>query len=146
MYDYGYPTGVYGATPQMQDRLAQMESQQRFQRQQQMPNYLMGHMVTGIEEARSAQVDFMGKPSYFPSPSEGKVYEKFITPEGVAAFRVYELSKSPEPKPVSSNDISALQDKVLELERIVKGLEGGLVNGHDEHDESDGNVTRNGKK
>lgn len=70
MYGEFYPTGYYGATPQMQDRLAMLEQQRQMQRPPQ-PMSVRGHLVTGIEEARAAQVMLDGTPSYFPSPAEG---------------------------------------------------------------------------
>lgn len=55
MYGYGYPTGLYGAVPQMQDRLNQME--QAYQ----VPT-VRGRIVTSIEEARAAQIPLDGTP------------------------------------------------------------------------------------
>lgn len=75
MYGEFYPTGYYGATPQ--------------------PMAVRGHLVTGIEEARAAQVMLDGTPSYFPSPAEGKIYEKSIDLNGMPVFKVYVVSKEP---------------------------------------------------
>lgn len=123
---YGYPnyqTGMYGATPQMQERLNQME--QAYQSMRMPP--MKGHIVTGIEEARAAQITLDGTPSFFPSPAEGKVYEKSIDLNGMPIFKVYVLSNAPKQKPVAET-ITALESKVAELEQAVKMMRGEAEN------------------
>lgn len=90
MYGYqDYP--MYGATPQMQERLSRMEQTYR-------TPPLRGRVVTGIEEARASQISLDGTPSFFPSPSEGKIYEKAIDLNGMPVFKVYALSAVPKPQ------------------------------------------------
>lgn len=123
---YGYPnyqTGMYGATPQMQDRLNQME--QAYQPMRVPP--IRGRIVTGIEEARAAQISLDGTPSFFPSPAEGKVYEKSIDLNGMPIFKVYALSTTPKQVPVADT-IAALENKVAELEKAVTAMRGETEN------------------
>lgn len=74
-------------------------------------------MVTSVEEARAAQIGLDGTPSFFPSPSEGKVYEKAIDLNGMPVFKVYVLSKG-EAK-------NTLESRISELEKAVSMLKGG---------------------
>lgn len=133
---YGYPnyqTGMYGATPQMQERLNQME--QAYQPMRVPP--IRGRIVTGIEEARAAQISLDGTPSFFPSPAEGKVYEKSIDLNGMPIFKVYALSTTPKQVPVADT-IAALESKVAELEQAVNMMRGETKN---EPDATTGNAS-----
>lgn len=131
MYGYqDYP--MYGATPQMQERLSRMEQTYR-------TPPLRGRVVTGIEEARASQISLDGTPSFFPSPSEGKIYEKAIDLNGMPVFKVYALSAVPKPQPSMANpdDFSALVQKVNSLEMALAKLEGEM---HHESNADDGNA------
>jgi hypothetical protein len=124
---YGYPdyqTGMYGAVPQMQARLNQLEGYQAQQLQaaqqmQQQVSPLRGRTVTCMEEVKAAQVMLDGTAAYFPSPSEGRIYEKSIDLNGNPVYKIYELSKKPIKNPVES-----LEEKVNELEAMVRELQG----------------------
>lgn len=123
---YGYPdyqTGMYGAVPQMQARLNQLEGYQAQQLQaaqqmQQQVSPLRGRTVTCMEEVKAAQVMLDGTAAYFPSPSEGRIYEKSIDLNGNPVYKIYELSKKPIKNPVES-----LEEKVNELEAMVRELQ-----------------------
>lgn len=106
MYGYGYPTGLYGAVPQMQDRLNQME--QAYQ----VPT-VRGRIVTSIEEARAAQIPLDGTPSFFPSPAEKRVYEKSIGLDGMPIFKMYVLAEAKQPN---------LEARIAELEKAVSEI------------------------
>lgn len=106
MFGYGYPTGLYGAAPQMQDRLNQME--QAYQ----VP-MLRGRVVTSVEEARAAQIALDGTPSFFPSPSEKRVYEKSIGLDGMPVFKMYVLAEAKQ---------SSLESRIAELEKAVSEI------------------------
>ena len=122
MYGEFYPTGYYGATPQMQDRLAMLEQQRQMQRPPQ-PMAVRGHLVTGIEEARAAQVMLDGTPSYFPSPAEGKIYEKSIDLNGMPVFKTYVVSKEPPKQEAApAGALAALQAKVEEMEKTLNSM------------------------
>ena len=78
MYGLDYP--YYGAVPQMQARLNQLEGyqaqQMQAQQMQQQVSPLRGRTVTCMEEVKAAQVMLDGTSAYFPSPSESRIYEK----------------------------------------------------------------------
>lgn len=135
MYGYqDYP--MYGATPQMQERLSRME--QAYQPVRTPP--LRGRIVTGIEEARASQISLDGTPSFFPSPSEGRIYEKAIDLNGMPIFKVYALAAIPKTQSAmaSAEDFSALAQKVNSLEKALVKLEGEI---HHEPNADDGNAT-----
>ena len=85
MFDYNPYRPPYNGYPQAQGNYPQTYPQRYPQQQMQMPvnNIVKGRVVTGIEEARAAQVDLDGTPSYFPSLGEGKIYVKYIGMDGL---------------------------------------------------------------
>ena len=87
---YGQYNPYMGATPQMQQRLnyLQQQQQQMYQptMQQPMPMALKGRIVTGMDEAKAAQIDLDGTSTFFPCPAEGKIYEKLIGLDGLPIF------------------------------------------------------------
>lgn len=151
---YGNYYNPYGATQQMQQRLASLQQQQQMY-QQPMPTIMppaqpnayqpvqqiKGRPVTSIEEARAAQVDLDGSSTYFPAPAEGKVYEKLIGMDGLPVFRVYTLQESggqKQPVYADNNVVIALQRRIEKIEEQI----GGMTN--DEHisDDADGAAGR----
>lgn len=145
MYGQQYAPNPYmGATPQMQQRLNYLQQQQMQMYQQpqipmaQVPQALKGRVVTGIDEAKAAQIDLDGSSTFFPCPAEGKIYEKSIDLNGLPVFRVYQLSNPQEQKqPVYAerNSVDRLAERVDKLE---KQLQGGTYH---EPDANNGNVT-----
>lgn len=157
---YGNYYNPYGATQQMQQRLASLQQQQQQMYQQppmqqlptmaQMPPVqpntyppvqIKGRPVTSIEEARAAQVDLDGTSTYFPAPAEGKIYEKLIGMDGLPIFRVYQLQQdggAQVPAYADNNTVLALQRRIEKLEEQI----GGMTN--DEHipDNADGTAGR----
>lgn len=124
MYGLDYP--FYGAVPQMQARLNQLEGyqaqQMQAQQMQQQVSPLRGRTVTCMEEVKAAQVMLDGTSAYFPSPSESRIYEKSIDLNGNPVYKIYELSKKPIKNPVES-----LEEKVNKLETMVRELQGRRV-------------------
>lgn len=124
MYGFDYP--YYGAVPQMQARLNQLEGyqaqQMQAQQMQQQVSPLRGRTVTCMEEVKAAQVMLDGTSAYFPSPSESRIYEKSIDLNGNPVYKIYELSKKPIKNPVES-----LEEKVNKLETMVRELQGRRV-------------------
>lgn len=119
----------------MQERLSRME--QAYQPVRTPP--LRGRIVTGIEEARASQISLDGTPSFFPSPSEGRIYEKAIDLNGMPIFKVYALSAIPKTQTTAvAEDFSALAQKVNSLEKALAKLEGEI---HHEPNADDGNAT-----
>ena len=151
---YGNYYNPYGATQQMQQRLANLQQQQQQMYQQPMPTMMppaqpnayppvqiKGRPVTSIEEARAAQVDLDGTSTYFPAPAEGKIYEKLIGMDGLPIFRVYQLQQDggmQAPAYADNNTVLALQRRIEKLEEQI----GGMTN--DEHipDNADGTAGR----
>lgn len=112
MAGYGFgPNYGYGYNPMMntQQRLAAMEQQypqfaqqpvpglspQMVQAQNQNVGFLKGRLVTGIDEARAAIIDFDGSIAVFPDISNNKIYTKQINLDGSAALKTYVLEASP---------------------------------------------------
>ena len=57
--------------------------------------FLKGRMVTSIEEAKAASIDFDGSIFYFPDLANKRIYTKQINYDGTASMNVYELRQIP---------------------------------------------------
>lgn len=133
-----------GAVPQMQQRLNYLQQQQQVQMpQSQFPavapqqQTLKGRIVTGIDEAKAAQIDFDGSSTFFPCPAEGKIYEKFLGLDGLPVFRVYQIAQAQEPK----QPVYAERSYVDNLMKRVDNLEKALGGVQHEPDATNGDVT-----
>lgn len=133
---FGQYNPYLGATPQMQQRLANLQQQQFYQQQPLMntgyvqPTILKGRPVTNLEEAKAAQIDLDGSSTFFPCLADGKIYEKSIDLNGVPVFKVYELVKQQEKKKADYVEVSvvnALQQRIEQLEKIVAQFKKGGV-------------------
>lgn len=140
---YGQYNPYIGAAPQMQQRLNNLMNYQQGYQPQSYPqqNYqqqplLKGRPVGSIEEAKAAQIDLDGSCTFFPSVAEGRIYEKSIDLEGKTVFKIYQLVQ-PQKQPVyaESGVVQALEQRIEQLERLIKG---GISN---ESNANDGNVT-----
>lgn len=115
----------------------QMMYQQRMQSMQYQQPYgnssLKGRIVTGMEEARAAQIDLDGSVFVFPSPSENKIYTKSIGLDGMPVFEVYQkqVQEQKAPTYAESGVVMALQQRVEILENMLRGVKA--------NDESDAN-------
>lgn len=141
---YGQYNPYMGATPQMQQRLnyLQQQQQQTYQQPQMFPTqmsgtYLKGRIVTGMDEAKAAQIDLDGTSTFFPCPAEGKIYEKSIDLNGLPVFRVYQLSNPQEQKQVVYAERSCVDNLIQRVDKLEKQL-GGM---NHEPDADNGNVT-----
>lgn len=142
---YGQYNPYMGATPQMQQRLnylQQQQQQQAYQQPQMFPTqmsgtYLKGRVVTGMDEAKAAQIDLDGSSTFFPCPAEGKIYEKSIDLNGLPVFRVYQLSNPQEQKQVVYAERSYVDNLIQRVDKLEKQL-GGM---NHEPDANNGNVT-----
>lgn len=103
----------YGATPMRPQYPSYMP-----------PTTLKGHMVTGIEEARAAQIDLDGSITYFPSPAENRIYAKTIDMNGMPIFMVYQYTPQTQTPHVDNNSILSLTQRVEKLEAMMNG--GGM--------------------
>ena len=143
MYGQQYAPNPYtGATPQMQQRLNYLQQQMQMYQQPQMPmsqmsQALKGRVVTGIDEAKAAQIDLDGSSTFFPCPAEGKIYEKSIDLNGLPVFRVYQLSNPQEQKQVVYAERSCVDNLIQRVDKLEKQL-GGM---NHEPDANNGDVT-----
>ena len=94
---------------------------------------IKGRIVTGVEEARAAQVDLDGTISYFPSPAENKIYVKYVGMDGIAVFNVYSMDESNSttksavaPAPSDTTGLEALAKRVDAIENQLKGVIGNV--------------------
>jgi hypothetical protein len=117
---YGQYNPYMGAVPQMQQRLNTLQGYQQQQgyQPQMGTSYLKGRLVTGVEEARAAQIDLDGSSTFFPSLAEGRIYEKSIDLNGVPVFKVYELAKQGKHTDV----VTDLQKRVERIEQRLGGV------------------------
>ena len=141
---YGQYNPYMGATPQMQQRLnyLQQQQQQAYQQPQMFQTqmsgtYLKGRIVTGMDEAKAAQIDLDGTSTFFPCPAEGKIYEKSIDLNGLPVFRVYQLSNPQEQQQVVYAERSCVDNLIQRVDKLEKQL-GGM---NHEPDANNGNVT-----
>lgn len=112
---------------------------------------LKGRAVTGMEEARAAQIDFDGTVHMFTDFANGKIYTKQLSNDGIVVFNTYDMQKvvpaptptlAPTPAPISptpapaqtqSQDINAvvslMQDRISGLENTVNSYKEMFLNG-----------------
>ena len=128
MYDYNPYRQAYNPYPQIQANYPQTYPQRYPQQQMQMPvnNIVKGRVVTGIEEARAAQVELDGTPSYFPSLGEGKIYVKYIGMDGLPVFQTF-IVEQPKPQ-MPGISLESLAQRVLNIENAIQNMNGGAVN------------------
>ena len=109
-----------------QQKLQQMQAPPYQQQQYGMPPQgLKGRIVTGMEEARAAQIDLDGSVSVFPSPSEHRIYTKTIDINGNPVFEVYQkttMQEAKAPAYADSEAVAALQQRVEQLEKMIQGV------------------------
>ena len=128
MFDYNPYRPPYNGYPQAQGNYPQTYPQRYPQQQMQMPvnNIVKGRVVTGIEEARAAQVDLDGTPSYFPSLGEGKIYVKYIGMDGLPVFQTF-IVEQPKPQ-MPGISLESLAQRVQNIENAIQNMNGGAVN------------------
>ena len=128
MFDYNPYRPPYNGYPQAQGNYPQTYPQRYPQQQMQMPvnNIVKGRVVTGIEEARAAQVDLDGTPSYFPSLGEGKIYVKYIGMDGLPVFQSF-IVEQPKPQ-MPGISLESLAQRVQNIENAIQNMNGGAVN------------------
>ena len=139
MFDYNPYRPPYNGYPQAQGNYPQTYPQRYPQQQMQMPvnNIVKGRVVTGIEEARAAQVELDGTPSYFPSLGEGKIYVKYIGMDGLPVFQTFIVEK---PKPqMQGISLESLAQRVQNIENAIQNMNGGA--GHVQPNGDDANAT-----
>ena len=140
MYDYNPYRQAYNPYPQIQANYPQSFPQRYPQQQMQMPvnNIVKGRVVTGIEEARAAQVDLDGTPSYFPSLGEGKIYVKYIGMDGLPVFQTF-IVEQPKPQ-MPGISLESLAQRVQNIENAIQNMNGGAVNVQSNGDDANATV------
>ena len=126
MYDYNPYRQAYNPYPQIQANYPQTYPQRYPQQQMPVNNIVKGRVVTGIEEARAAQVELDGTPSYFPSLGEGKIYVKYIGMDGLPVFQTF-IVEQPKPQ-MPGISLEALAQRVQNIENAIQNMNGGAVN------------------
>ena len=128
MYDYNPYRPPYNGYPQVQGNYPQTYPQRYPQQPMQMPvnNIVKGRVVTGIEEARAAQVDLDGTPSYFPSLGEGKIYVKYIGMDGLPVFQSFIVEQ--QKSQMQGISLESLAQRVQNIENAIQNMNGGAVN------------------
>lgn len=128
MFDYNPYRPPYNGYPQVQGNYPQTFPQRYPQQQMQIPvnNIVKGRVVTGIEEARAAQVDLDGTPSYFPSLGEGKIYVKYIGMDGLPVFQSF-IVEQPKPQ-MPGISLESLAQRVQNIENAIQNMKGDAVN------------------
>ena len=139
MFDYNPYRPPYNGYPQVQGNYPQTYPQRYPQQQMQMPvnNIVKGRVVTGIEEARAAQVELDGTPSYFPSLGEGKIYVKYIGMDGLPVFQSF-IVEQPKPQ-MPGISLESLAQRVQNIENAIQNMNGGA--GHVQSNGDDANAT-----
>ena len=139
MFDYSPYRPPYNGYPQVQGNYQQTYPQRYPQQQMQIPvnNIVKGRVVTGIEEARAAQVDLDGTPSYFPSLGEGKIYVKYIGMDGLPVFQTF-IVEQPKPQ-MPGISLESLAQRVQNIENAIQNMNGGA--GHVQPNGDDANAT-----
>lgn len=98
------------------------------QPQMQMPSVLKGYLVSSIDEARAANIDFDGSITFFPDVNNKKIYTKQILMDGSLAFNMYELAQPITPPKAEEKQESYVTraefTKLLELLKEVGNKEG----------------------
>lgn len=137
MYGQFNGTASFGF-PNMQSRLNNIDAQYSNQgyaqynnRQQMMPSYLKGRMVTSIDEAKASQYDLDGTITFFPSLNEGKIYAKTLDNNGLPVFMQFVMQAEQAAQP---DNAGMMENLVKRVERLEKEL------GYDSSGNSSGNA------
>lgn len=117
---------MYGYNPYSPNIQGYPQRMQTYQ-QAQIPTNIMGRLVTGIDEARAAQVALDGTPSYFPSMGEGKIYVKYIGMDGLPVFQTF-VVEAQKQQAAPGITLESLAQRVQCIENAIQNLNGGVNN------------------
>lgn len=130
MFDYNMYRPNMPTYPQRYPTYPQVQAQMP------MNNIVSGRIVSGIEEARAAQIALDGTPSYFPSLGEGKIYVKYVDMNGSPVFQTFVVE---QPKPqMQGLTLEVLAQRVQCIENAIQNMNGGVNNA--QPDAVNGNV------
>ena len=128
---------MYGYNPYAPNIQGYPQRIQTYQ-QAQIPTNIMGRLVTGIDEARAAQVALDGTPSYFPSMGEGKIYVKYIGMDGLPVFQTF-VVEAQKQQAAPGITLESLAQRVQYIENAIQNMNGGA--GHVQPNGNDANAT-----
>ena len=117
---------MYGYNPYAPNIQGYPQRMQTYQ-QAQIPTNIMGRLVTGIDEARAAQVALDGTPSYFPIMGEGKIYVKYIGMDGLPVFQTF-VVEAQKQQAAPGITLESLAQRVQCIENAIQNLNGGVNN------------------
>ena len=117
---------MYGYNPYSPNIQGYPQRMQTYQ-QAQIPTNIMGRLVTGIDEARAAQVALDGTPSYFPSMGEGKIYVKYIGMDGLPVFQTF-VVEAQKQQAAPGITLESLAQRVQCIENAIQNMNGGVNN------------------
>lgn len=117
---------MYGYNPYAPNIQGYPQRMQTYQ-QAQITTNIMGRLVTGIDEARAAQVALDGTPSYFPSMGEGKIYVKYIGMDGLPVFQTFVVEAQKQQATIGIT-LESLAQRVQCIENAIQNLNGGVNN------------------
>ena len=82
--------------------------------------YLKGRLVSSLEEARAAGIDFDGSIFYFPDLANRRIYTKQINLDGTATLNMYEIKEIP----MVNNDMANVEMYITreEFEQAINQL------------------------
>lgn len=90
----------------------------------QQPAMLKGRLVSSLEEARAAGIDFDGSVFYFPDLANRRIYTKQINLDGTATLNMYELKELPSNGPVIDSNVSYITRE--EFDQAINQLRADL--------------------
>lgn len=112
---------------QFQNQIPQ-QNQMPQQNQAPMQQYfILGKVVSSIEEARSIPCPADGSTAYFPCPLKNEIYAMQIGNDGKISVTTYCLKANqavPPSTKVNTDQLKSLEDRVKSLEERLAAIEG----------------------
>lgn len=139
-YNYEAVPNMYGAAPNMQNRLQYLERQQyvpyqnyqqtypqNFQQQQnfQQRPVMKTFPVASFAEAESAMIEFDGSLNIFVDSQNNCIYTKQLGDDGKLRFEVYKLSKEPPNAKAQYVSQEAFDNLLEQVKVMQEKLESG---------------------
>lgn len=108
MYNNYYPSYAGGGYGNYQSS--------QFLSQQSASPQLKGRLVSSIDEARAAQIDFDGSLFIFPDIGNKKIYTKSINADGTTTLNTYGIINTPPP--ISSDNFITKEEFNKTIEEL----------------------------
>lgn len=84
-----------------QPNISYFQQQSMMRQPAQMMPILKGRLVSSLEEAKAASIDFDGSIFYFPDLANRRIYTKQINADGTATLNMYEIKEIPVAQPAN---------------------------------------------